>query len=158
MLEGFQEALSHTNTLEVSCYSLIIVLLPVLESMEGKKHPSYCCNSMKVYKQNHRSTALDYREAQTQIILPPETTWMRYNYIYLYNISILYYIDDTMGHKKNRNDPRHGILCVIEYSINKKPSQSFQENAITWTTRCLNVRGSSKNIKYNFSIYTQPIL
>ena len=41
-------------------------------------------------------------------------------------------IDGTMGHKiKTRNHPRHGTRCIIEYPINRNPTQSIQKNAIT---------------------------
>ena len=41
-------------------------------------------------------------------------------------------INGTMGHKiKNRNLPSHGKQCVIEYSTNRNPAESLQENAIT---------------------------
>ena len=35
------EALSHADTLEISCHSPTRVLLPALESMESKRHTSY---------------------------------------------------------------------------------------------------------------------
>ena len=61
------------------------VLLPVLESMESKRHASYRSYSMNVYIQNHWSTALKLlrKTALTQIVLSPETPWTLYNYIYL---------------------------------------------------------------------------
>ena len=35
------------------------------------------------------------------------------------------------GTKKNRENPRHGTQCVIQYPRNRNPAQSLQENAIT---------------------------
>ena len=35
------EALSHADTFEISCHSPTRVLLPALESLEGKRHTSY---------------------------------------------------------------------------------------------------------------------
>ena len=41
-------------------------------------------------------------------------------------------IDWTMGRKiKTRKHPRHGTQCVIQYTTNRNPAQSLQENAIT---------------------------
>ena len=45
--------LSYVDTREVSCHSLIIVLLSALESLEGKKYTSYRNYSTDVYIQNH---------------------------------------------------------------------------------------------------------
>ena len=47
------EALSHVNTLEISCHSSTRVLLPALKSMESKRHTSYRSYSINVYIQNH---------------------------------------------------------------------------------------------------------
>ena len=47
------EALSHADTLEISCHSPTRALLPALESMENKRHTSYRCYSTNVYIQNH---------------------------------------------------------------------------------------------------------
>ena len=52
------EALSHADTLEISCHSPTRILLPALESMESKRHTGYRSYSTNVYIQNHRSTAL----------------------------------------------------------------------------------------------------
>ena len=41
-------------------------------------------------------------------------------------------IDGTKGHKKKtRKHPRHGTQCIIQYSTNRNPAQSLQENALT---------------------------
>ena len=68
--------LSHADTIEVYCHSLITELLSALESMKSKIPISYRCYSSNVYMQNHLSTALKQlgKTIQTQIILPPETT------------------------------------------------------------------------------------
>ena len=50
-------ALSHADTLEISCHSPTRVLLPALESMETKRHTSYRSYSTNVYIQNHWSTS-----------------------------------------------------------------------------------------------------
>ena len=47
------EALSHADTLEISCHSRTRVLLLALESMESQKHTTYGSYSTNVYKQNH---------------------------------------------------------------------------------------------------------
>ena len=47
------EALSHADTLEISCHSPTRVLLPALESIESKGHTSERSNSTNVYIQNH---------------------------------------------------------------------------------------------------------
>ena len=40
-------------------------------------------------------------------------------------------IDGTMGHKiKTIKDCRHGTQYVIQYSTNRNPAQSLEENAI----------------------------
>ena len=40
-------------------------------------------------------------------------------------------IDGTMGHKiKTIKHPRHGTQCVIQYSTDRNPAKSLQENAI----------------------------
>ena len=77
-------ALSHADTLEISCLSPTRVLLPALESMESNRHTSYRSYSTNVYIQDHWSTALKLlgKTAQTQIVLSPETPWTLYNYIY----------------------------------------------------------------------------
>ena len=71
------EALSRddSDTPEISCHSPARVLLPALESMECKRHACYRSYSMKVYIQNHYSTALKLlgKTAFTQIELSPET-------------------------------------------------------------------------------------
>ena len=46
-------ALSHADTLEISCHSPTRVLLPALESMERKRHTSYLSYSTNVYIQDH---------------------------------------------------------------------------------------------------------
>ena len=39
-------------------------------------------------------------------------------------------IDGIIGHKiKTRKHPRHCTQCVIQYSTNRSPAQSLQENA-----------------------------
>ena len=65
------EAVSHADTLEISCHSLTRVLLPALESMESKRDTSYQSYSTNVYIQNHGSTALKLlgKTARTQIVL-----------------------------------------------------------------------------------------
>ena len=50
-------ALSHADTLEISCHSPTRVLLLALESMESKRHTSYRSYLTNVYIQNHRNTA-----------------------------------------------------------------------------------------------------
>ena len=41
-------------------------------------------------------------------------------------------IDGTMGHKiKTRKHQRHGIQYAIQYTTNRNPAESLQENAIT---------------------------
>ena len=54
------EVLSHADTLEISCHSLIRELLPALEFIKGKRYEyaSYRSYSTNVYKQNHWSTGL----------------------------------------------------------------------------------------------------
>ena len=47
------KALSHADTLEISCHSPTRVLLPALESMGSKRHRSYLSYSTNVYIQNH---------------------------------------------------------------------------------------------------------
>ena len=51
----FLSAISHGDTLEVSCHSLVGVLLPALESMEGKRYTIYRSYSTNIYIQieNH---------------------------------------------------------------------------------------------------------
>ena len=40
-------------------------------------------------------------------------------------------IDCRMGHKiKTKPHPAHGTQCAIQYSINRNPAQSLQENEI----------------------------
>ena len=46
-------ALSHADTLEISCYFPTRVLLSALESMESKRHTRYRSYSTNVYLQNH---------------------------------------------------------------------------------------------------------
>ena len=129
------EALSHADTLEISCHSPTRALLPTLESTESKRHTSYRSYSTNIYIQNHWSTALTLlgKTAQTQIILSPETPWTLYNYIYLKDHSAYCAkYDGTMGHKiKTRKHRRYGTQCIIQYSTNRNPAQSLQENEIT---------------------------
>ena len=47
------EALSHADTVEISCDSTTRVLLPALESMESKRHTSYRSYSTNLYIKNH---------------------------------------------------------------------------------------------------------
>ena len=47
------EALSHSDTFEVSYHSFIRVLLSALESTEGKGHTSYRSHSTNIYIKNH---------------------------------------------------------------------------------------------------------
>ena len=49
----FQEALSYVDTLVVSYHSIIRILVPPLQSMEGKRYTSCRSYSMNVYKPNH---------------------------------------------------------------------------------------------------------
>ena len=87
------EALSHADTLEISCHSPTRVLLPSLESMETKRHTSYRIAiqptfTYKIIEVQH----LNYWErlkllgktARTQIILSPEKPWKFNNYNYLF--------------------------------------------------------------------------
>ena len=71
-----EEALSHADTLEISCHFPTRVLLPGLESMGSKRHTSYRSYSTNVYIQNHGSTALKLlgKTVQTQIVLSPVTS------------------------------------------------------------------------------------
>ena len=46
-------ALSHAETLEISCHSPTRVLVSGLESMESKRHTSYQSYSMNIHIQNH---------------------------------------------------------------------------------------------------------
>ena len=55
-------ALSHADTLEISCHSVTRVLLPALESMESKRHTSYLSYSTNVYIQNYEVQHLNYWE------------------------------------------------------------------------------------------------
>ena len=148
---------SHADTLEISCSSPTRVLMPALESMEGKRHASQQSYSMNVYIQNQWSTAVKLlgKTAQTQITLSPETPGMLYNYIYLEdNIAYGAKFESTMGHDiKTRNHQRHGTLCVIDHPLNRYLAQFLQENRIF---KYLRVIGSIKtdanktNAKFKF--------
>ena len=129
------EALSHADTLEISCHSPTRVLLPALESMESKRHTSHQSYSTNVYIRNHWSTALKLlvKTARTQIVLCPETPWTLYNYIYLEDNAAycVKYWWHNWAHNKNQKNQRNGTQCVIQYPTNRNPAQSLQENAIT---------------------------
>ena len=65
------EALSHADTLEISCHSLTRVLLLALESMESKTY-----KLSKLFNERLYTKSLNYSTkttAQTQIVLSPET-------------------------------------------------------------------------------------
>ena len=47
------EALSHADTIEISCHSPIRVLLPDLESIKSNRHTSYRSYSTNADVQNH---------------------------------------------------------------------------------------------------------
>ena len=127
-------ALFRTGTLEVSCHSLIRVLLPAQKSVEGKRHTSYRRYSTNVYIQNRWSTTLKQlgKTTQTQIIHPPEMTWTLYNYIYLedkttYGAKYTWY--DAAQNKNQKPCKTWNTVC---YRVpNKNPAQSLQENKIT---------------------------
>ena len=119
-------ALSHANTLEISCHSLTRVLLPALESMESKRHTSYRSYSTNVYIQNHGSTALELlgKTARTQIVLSPETPWTLYNYIYLkdYTAYGAKYWWHNWAHNKNQKTSK--TWNTVRYSISDKQKPS----------------------------------
>ena len=70
-------ALSHADTLEISCHSptRVLLLLMYFASIGSKIHTSYRSYSTNVYIQNHKSEAIKLlgKTARTQIILSPET-------------------------------------------------------------------------------------
>ena len=104
-------------------------------TITGPKHfpmTSYRSYSTNIYKQNHGSATFKLlgTTAQTQILLPPETTRTLYKYMYLEIAQNM--VPDIMGRKiKIRKHPTHGTQCVIEYTINRNSARSLQENSIT---------------------------
>ena len=59
-----------------------------------------------------------------------------------------------MKHKmKTRNHPRLGTQCVTEYTTNRNPAQSIQENAITVLGPHLH--NSPKYLRYKESVKTE---
>ena len=120
------DALSHADTLEISCHFPTRVLLPALESMESKRHTSYRSYSTNVYIQNHRCTALKLlgKTARTQIVLSPETPWMLYNYIYLEDNTA--YGAKYWWHNgaQNKYQKTHKTWNTVRYSVSNKEKPS----------------------------------
>ena len=120
-------ALSHADTLEISCHSSTWVLLPALESMESKGHTSYRSYSTTFYIENHWSTALKLlgKTAQTQIVLSPETPWTLYNYIYLEDNTAYgaKYLWHNWAHNKNQKTSK--TWNTVRYSVSNKQKPSI---------------------------------
>ena len=122
------EALSYDDTLEFSCHSPTRVLLPALESMENKIHTSYRSYSTNGYIQNRWSTALKLlgKTSRTQIILSPKTPWTINNYTYL---------EDNTAYGAE-HWWYNGIYLYL---------------GLGYTTRCQNIRETSKVLKLKHS-------
>ena len=78
---------------------------------------------------------LNYWERLHELKLySPQSLCERYISIFIWKIiqHMVPNIDGTMGHKiKTRKRRRHGTQCVIQYTTNRNPAESLQENAIT---------------------------
>ena len=129
------EALSHADTLEISCHS------PTRD----------CCQLCNPWKAKGIQAIEDIQRTFTYKITEVQhlNYWERLRELKLYSLQrrperyIIIYIwkitqhmepniDGTIGHTiKNRKHPRHGTQCVIQYPTNRNPAQSLQENAIT---------------------------
>ena len=121
-----EEALSHADTLEISCHFPTRVLLPGLESMESKRHTSYRSYSTNVYIQNQGSTALKLlgKTVKTQIVLSPVTSWTLYNYIYLEDNTA--YCAKYWWHngEQNKNQKTPKTWNAVSYSVSNKQKPS----------------------------------
>ena len=115
-------ALSHADSLEISCHSPTRVLLPALESMENKRHTSYRSYLTNVYIQNHWSTALKLlaKTTRTQIILSTGTPWTLYNYIHLEDNTA--YSAKYWWHNEaqNKNQKTRKTWNAVRYSVFNK--------------------------------------
>ena len=146
-------ALSHADTLEITCHSPTRGLLPALESMESKRHTSYRSYSTNVYIQNHWSTALIKllgKTTRTQIVLSPETQWTLYNYIYLEDNTA--YGAKYWWHNgaHNKNQKTSETWNTVRYK--QKPSTILSRECnnhlgLGCTTRCQNIWETSKMLK-----------
>ena len=126
-------ALTHADTLEISCHSPTRVLLPALESMDSKRHTSYRSYSTNVHIQNHWSTALKLlgKTAQT-----PLCSLQRHHecHIIIYIQKITQHMmpntEGMIGQKiKIRKQPkRWNTVC---YSVSNK-----QKHSITLSRNC----------------------
>ena len=134
-----REGLFHADTLEVSCNSIIRVMLPALEFMDDIRYSSYRNNWTNVCINNFWNTALNFWERLHKLkVNSIHRRRERYMIKYIWKITqhIVPNIDAAMGHKiKTRNHPWHGtqgvMVFCIEYTANRNPVQSRQENSIT---------------------------
>ena len=97
------EALSHADTLEISCHSSTRVLLPAQESMENKRHTIGIEAIQRTFKYKVTEVQhLNYWERLHKLKLYPlQRRLERYMIIYIWNIMqhMVPNIDGTMGHK-----------------------------------------------------------
>ena len=128
------ESVSVADTLEDSCNSPTTVLLPALESMEGKRHTSYRSNSTNVFIKIPEVQNLNYWERLYELKLCSlQRRHERYVIMYIWRKTqhVVPNIDGTMGHKREtRKQARHGTQCVIHSPTNRNPAPSLQENTI----------------------------
>ena len=110
-------ALSHADTLEISCHSQTRVLLPAMESVEIKKHTSYQSYSTTFTYKITEVQHLNYWERlQDHKLYSLHRRRERYIIIYIWKIRhhMVPNVDGTMGHKiKTRKLPRHMEHCVL---------------------------------------------
>ena len=121
------EALSHADTLEISCHSRTRVLLSALESMENKRHTSYMeaiqrTFTYKISEVQH----INYWERLHELKLYSlHRRRERYIIIYIWKISqhMVTNIDGTMGHKikTKKTSKTWNTVC---YSVPDKQTPS----------------------------------
>ena len=148
------EALSHADTLEISCYSPIGVLLPALESMESKDIQAIEAIqrmfTFKIVEVQH----LKYFERLHELVLSPKTSWTLYNYIHLedntaYGAKCWWH---NGAQNKNQKSPKTGNTAQV--SIQQTETQHNPLKKMQWlylglvcTIRCENILETSKVLK-----------
>ena len=130
------EGLSHADTLEISCHSLL----------------EYCCKLWNLWTAKDKR-AIEYIQAVCKRTFTYKITeeqhlnyWERLHELKLYSLQrrreryiiiciwkitqhMVPNIDGPMGHKiKTRKHPRHGTQCAIQYTTNRNQVQLLQEN------------------------------
>ena len=118
------DALSHADTLEISCHFPTRVLLPALESMESKRHTSYRSYSTFTYKITEVQH-LNYWERLRELKLYSlQRRRERYIIIHIWKITAYGAIYWWHNWAHNKNQKTSKAWNTVRYSVSNKQKPS----------------------------------